>query len=245
MGLRQRSNADLVEVCQPTRLERLLKGSGCLVPVLLSVSWFVGVVMAVPVPLNFGLAVLCAPLVLLGGFVALMTVADWRARREFAELQRRFGLAPFDDYLPDLEGVSGVFMRGVGLPHGDSYWICVRWEEGTATIEARVGRPFTQDKVTLEALAAFNLISRELSTEDADAIRALAALEMNSLSPRVVDGFPCEVAVLSSGHVRRATVNLAGLSAADGDEASVRLMRLLLSACQVSQVSLSTAPSDA
>ena len=227
-NLRITSDADLVDACIPTELELRIESFGGFVPAVVSVGWLAGVVTWMPFPMGLVVGLLSAPLVLLSSFVAFSKAQSWRARREFAELQRRFGLLPVDAYLAELEGVSGVLLGGRGLPHGDSYWVLIRVEEGAATIEARVGRPFMQSEVSMESLAEIAMTRRALSAAEFAELDRLSRPELGSVPPSVVDGFPCEVAVFGDRNLRRATANLGGLSDVDRQEPSVLLMSWLL-----------------
>lgn len=241
------TNEELVRRCVLRPWEELFFNGSCLVSILLSVAvsgltwWTISLTPSKPLR---WLAVPLAFVAMKAAHKVILRTVRRRSAESFALLSHRLGVAPFSAYIeefqarllsrPDLDRV--LLVQGSGLPGGFHWWVAVELTncvDHPDSIEVRFGNFFTWFSVDPDLHEQFRLMTGELDERCADALRAmLGAKKMNlaSIQPRVIDGFPCRLAVISDGHVTEAEANLTGLSEKETTLLPARLMNSVLDA---------------
>jgi hypothetical protein len=227
------------------RLERIGSGASSLVSIAAAVGF---VMLTRPIVGGFALVLGAGVFVLaLGSLVTLTFHLAGARRRPFrAELERRHGWAPHATYLDverrafpvDRAPAYTVILSTTALPSGGHRWVRVhlwRTPASQARVEVRAvrwptGAFRTEDEELIRGEADLPESSRSelLALLESPGPAALAAVPTGG----VCDGLPCQVTVLdrATDRVHEGSCNLAGLSDATRDHASVQLANAMLRA---------------
>lgn len=242
------SDAELRRSCARRASEARLESIGSGASSLVSIAATVGFVMLTrPIVGGFALVLGAGLFVLvLSSLVALTSHLAGARRRPFrAELERRHGWAPHATYLAedrrafpaDRAPAYTVLLSTTALPSGGHRWVRVHlWRTPVphARVEVRAvrwptGAFRTEDEEFIRGEADLPESSRSelLALLESPGPAALAAVPN-----RVRDGLPCSVAVLdhTADRVHEGSCNLAGLSDATRDHASVQVANAMLRA---------------
>jgi hypothetical protein len=226
-----------------TRLERV----GCGASSLISIAAAVGVVrLTRPIVGDFALMLGAVGFVAaVVGLVSLIFHLSGARRRPFrAELDRRHGWAPHATYLDeerrtfpaDRAPAYTLILSATALPSGGHRWVRVHlWctPARPARVEVRAVR-WLRGSGSMED----EFIRGEADLPEPSQSELLALLEspgpaaLATLSSGMRDGLPCKLTVLdrATDRVHEGSCNLAGLSDAARDHASVQLVTAMLRA---------------
>lgn len=242
------SDAELGRSCarraSEARIERIGSGASSLVSIAATVGF---VMLTRPIVGGFALVLGAGVFVLaLSSTVALTFHLAGARRRPFrAELERRHGWAPHATYLDedrrafpaDHAPAYSVILSTTVLPSGGHRWVRVQlWRTPAphARVEVRAVR-WPGDAFRIEDE---EFIRGEADLPEPSRSALLALLEspgpaaLAAVPVRVHDGLPCKVTVLdhAADRVHEGSCNLAGLSDATRDHASVQLANAMLRA---------------
>ena len=186
-----------------------------------------------------GLAVFAAAVIFVVVYLVIFGVLGFRARRERAELHRRYGVG-----LPDLDGVRAELaqpggpewvttLAGSALPHGGSFLLRLRvWTDRPAWLEVRRmdDRHHGDVEVRLPRLWR---VAAELAEADramSEELLRAQPQEVTALASMVCDGSPCHMITLGRRLAQPSVLvcNMDDVPASHDDHPAVRLARWLL-----------------